>query len=214
MTHTGLRGALKDAHLLCPCGDLRVLVPCRPPAYRSPKQRVKEQLLCLAQKEVKAVFVAPKFCCLLLGWSSLAAGMAHKPDQDLIQPVAWAWSLQLVLQPFPRRQWHIHHRSSATISSWPAVVEFLSSQEPHLGCFSLLERAFVISGVVKKEQLQRSPVPCPAVCPADPGREPAPPRASADERCTVSPGSAMWVEVSLCPSSSWFNILALPPVCT
>lgn len=118
MTHTGLRGALKDAHLLCPCGDLRVLVPCRAPAYRSPKQRVKEQLLCLAQKEVKAVFVAPKFCCLLLGWSSLAAGMAHKPDQDLIQPVAWAWSLQLVLQPFPGRQWHIHHRSSASPAGW------------------------------------------------------------------------------------------------
>lgn len=41
-------------------------------------------------KQVKAVFVAPKLCCRLLGFSSLAAGMAHKPDEDLIQPVAWA----------------------------------------------------------------------------------------------------------------------------
>lgn len=60
------------------------------------------------------------------------------------------------------------------------------------------------------------------MCPASPGREPALPRASVDDGCTVSAGFAARVAVSrtrapntsLCPCSSWHNIFSLPHACT
>ena len=65
VTHTGLRGVLKVAHLLCPCSDLHVPVPCRGPAYHSPKQRVKQQLLCLAQNKARKICVCSTKTLLL-----------------------------------------------------------------------------------------------------------------------------------------------------
>lgn len=78
-------------------------------------------------------------------------------------------------------------------SSWLLVVELLFRQEPRLGCFLLLEHAFVISGGVEKEQLYRSAVLSPTVCPHGPGREPAIRCAAVDAECTVPPGFAVWV---------------------